>query len=167
MLDHIKNNRRFRVPFARRADPRRHARAAGDSLDGQAQCRPRPRCRRGRLDRRPEVDNSHTLAQQPTTAPPSKREAQSRRPSGSHEMNPGTTGTAKASDATMRERSVRIQAVRDVYRRCVSALELQCPLSPCRIPARESMASEWPQPEVRVTRSWNRARAARDSTGTA
>ena len=77
---------------------------------------------------------------------------------------PGTTtGTAKASAATM-----RVEAVCDVDRpRCVSALELQCPLSPCRIPARESMASEWPQPEVRVTRSWNRARAARDSTGTA
>ena len=55
---------------------------------------------------------------------------------------PGTTtGTAKASAATM-----RVEAVCDVDRRCVSALELQCPLPPCRIPARESMASEWPQP---------------------
>ena len=111
MLDHVKNDRNIRVPFARRADPRRHARAAGDLPDGQAQCRTRPRCRRGQLGRRQEVENSHLLAQQPTTAPPSKREAQSRRPSGSHEMNPGTTGTAKASAATMRERSVRIEAV--------------------------------------------------------
>ena len=114
-------------PLAKRADPRRHARAAGDSPDGQAQWRPRPRCRSGGVNLRQQLQNSRAVSQKPAPAPPSKRAAQYRRQDEAQEGNSGTSGTSKAPAAILQERSARIEQAQDVYRMCVLRMESQYP----------------------------------------
>ena len=101
-------------PLAKRADPRRHVRAAGDSPDGQAQWRPRPRCRSGGLNLRQQLQNGRAVSQKPAPAPPSKRAAQCPRQDEAREGNSGTSGTSKATAAILRERSARIEQAQDV-----------------------------------------------------